>query len=413
MALPDVRTSTIREGPSLRSGASPEALGTSSMRVAINLLTEDPASPSGAHWVWTRLVPEMAVRLSPGEELHLLVSPRARRHFSGDYGPAVRLVTFPWSNEHRYLRTLTEHAYLPARLPFSQVDVLDTLIAPALNLSWSLVIHMKTMHAFTTPGALPFANRTFRRLTYPRNMRLADVVMINSRSIRAEIERFLDVDPGKFRLVYEAVDHDLFRPGSADDARAKVARYGVSKPFLLFVSSLWPYKNCEGLIRAFASGRFAGRQLVVVGAPRDQRYAARLRRLAEDAGVAADVVFVGGVPISETVHFYRAADVCVYPSFNETFGLPILEAMATGCPVVTSDVTSMPEVAGGAAVLCRPGDPRSIEEGIAAALDGADRLRDLGSRRARQFTWSATATATLDVYRELRDGRARRAPRGP
>ena len=92
------------------------------------------------------------------------------------------------------------------------------------------------------------------------------------------------------------------------------------------------------------------------------------------------MVFVGGVPLEETVSFYQAADVFVYPSLNETFGLPILEAMACGCPVVTSDTSAMPETAGGAAVLADPKDPASIAQAIVEAVGpGRDRLRDAGT----------------------------------
>jgi glycosyltransferase involved in cell wall biosynthesis len=121
------------------------------------------------------------------------------------------------------------------------------------------------------------------------------------------------------------------------------------------------------------------------------------------------VVFVGGVPLDETVPFYQAADLFVYPSFNETFGLPILEAMACGCPVVTSDTSAMPETAGGAAALCDPGDPASIAKAMIDAADPwRDRLREQGLRRAAQFTWGATAASTLDVYREAAQRRKQR-----
>jgi glycosyltransferase involved in cell wall biosynthesis len=180
----------------------------------------------------------------------------------------------------------------------------------------------------------------------------------------------------------------------------------------LFVSSLWPYKNCDGLLRAWALVRseLGDRQLAIVGAGRDERYLARLHSLAADLEISQDVVFVGAVPLDKTVHFYQAADVFVYPSLNETFGLPILEAMACGCPVVTSDTSAMPETAGGAAVLSDPDDPASIGRAIIEAVGGRDRLRDAGLRRARQFTWGATGAATLDVYREVAE-RRRRQPK--
>lgn len=381
------------------------------MRVAINLLTDNPDSPSGAHWFWTRVIPEMAKRLERGEELHLLVSPKSRPLHQG-YGPNVSYITYPWSNERRALRTLSEHLYSPVRLPASRIDVLNTLMAPIVNPSWSLVIHMKTMHAYTTPQAIEPLPRLYRRLSYPRTARAAEAIIINSHSLRSEIRRYLNVDEKKLKLIYEAVDHDLFKPGDVSLARSEVAAFGITKPFVLFVSSLWPYKNCDGLLRAWVLVRdqLEGHQLAVVGPGADQKYTAQLQALAAELGIRDDVVFVGGVRLEETARFYQAADVFVYPSLNETFGLPILEAMACGCPVVTSDVSAMPETAGGAAVLCDPGDPASIARAIAeAAGPGRDRLRDLGLRRASQFTWGATAASTLDVYREAAVNRKGRA----
>jgi glycosyltransferase involved in cell wall biosynthesis len=273
-----------------------------------------------------------------------------------------------------------------------------------------MVIHMKTMHAFATPEALSIGPRTYRRLNYQRSIRLADAVIVNSNSLRAEIDHYLDLDPEKVSLVYEAVDHDIFMPGDRGAAMSQLLSHGVSRPFVLFVSSLWRYKNCDGLLRAWKLIRheLEGRQLVIVGAARDQRYAAELRELAAELGIISDVVFVGGVPNEETVHFYQAADLLVYPSFNETFGLPILEAMACACPVVTSATSSMPEIAAGAAILADPQDPNSIAGAMLKAVgSGAPVLRTEGLRRAQQFTWGTTAQATLDVYRDVAERRRR------
>jgi glycosyltransferase involved in cell wall biosynthesis len=349
----------------------------------------------------------MAKRLDPGEQLHLLVSPKSRPHYQG-YGPDVFYITYPWSNERRNLRTLSEHLYSPVRLPLSRIDVFNTLMAPAVNFPWSLVLHLKTMHAFTAPGSITPLVRAYRRMNYPRSARVADAIIINSESLRSEVQRYLEVDPGKLKLIYEAVDHELFQPGDAREAAARIAKHGITKPFLLFVSSLWPYKNCDGLLRAWALARgdLGDRQLAIVGAGRDEKYVASLHSLAAELGITQDVVFVGAVPLEETVSFYRAADAFVYPSLNETFGLPILEAMACGCPVVTSDTSAMPETAGGAATLSDPRDPASIAKAIIEALGpGKDQMRDLGLRRAAQFTWAATATSTLDVYREVAERR--------
>lgn len=374
------------------------------MRVAINLLTDDPDHPSGAHWFWTRVIPEMATLLTPEEELHLLVSPRSRRMHQG-YGDGVHYITYPWSNERPRLRTLSEQVYSPFRLRSAGIDVFNTLIAPAVKPAPGLVAHFKTMHAFTAPEALRPEVRWYRQRGYPHTAKMADAIIINSESLRAEVHRYLDVPPEKLRLIPEAVDHDVFKPGDRDEAAGRIrARYRVDRPFVLFVSSLWPYKNCEGLLRAFAVARkeLQGYQLAVVGPGRDETYAAGLHRLAADLGISDDVVWVGGVPLESTVDFYRAADVFVYPSLNETFGLPLLEAMACACPVVTSDRSAMPETAGGAALLADPQEPYAIAAAIASACGaGGDELRARGLARAAEFTWAATGERTLQVYRDV------------
>jgi glycosyltransferase involved in cell wall biosynthesis len=374
------------------------------MRVAINLLTDDPANPSGAHWFWTRIIPEMASLLSEDEEFRLLVSPKSRPSHEG-YRSKVSYITFPWSNENPKMRTLSEHLYAPVRLPMSGIDVFSTLFAPIVRPAPGLVVHIKTMHAHTEPQALKLINRWYRQLSLPRTVKVADAIVLNSESLRAEVHHYLDVDPAKVHLIPEAVDHDLFRLGDRDQAWDRVNRtYGVAKQFVLFVSSLWRYKNAAGLIRAFAAAKdeLGDRQLVMVGPDRDREYVAELRALTEELGIANDVVWVGGVPLAETVPFYRCADVFVYPSFNETFGLPILEAMACGCPVVTSTTTAMPETAGGAALLADPADPDSIADALVKACGPEnERLRAAGPERAVQFTWAACAKLTLEVYRQV------------
>jgi glycosyltransferase involved in cell wall biosynthesis len=382
------------------------------MRVAINLLTDDPANPSGAHWGWTRIIPEMAKQLTGDEEIHLVVSPKSRPLHEG-YGPNVHYIVFPWSNEYPPLRTLSEHLYTPVRLPRSGIDVFSTLMAPLVSPARSLVVHFKTMHAYTAPASVRPAARLYRRMSYPRTARLADAIIINSESLRQEVHQYLNVDPAKLHLIPEAVDHDLFRPGNRDDAQSLLrAKYNITKPFVLFVSSLWPYKNCDGLLRAFAASKaeLGGRQLVVVGPARDGVYVTELHTLADELRIADDIVWVGGVPLEETVHFYRAADVFVYPSFNETFGLPILEAMACACPVITSNTSAMPETAGGAALLADPGNPESIAAALIEACEAeGQRLRIQGPVRAGEFSWATTAERTLAVYREVHSRRLRQS----
>ena len=205
------------------------------------------------------------------------------------YGPRVHYITFPWSNESPPRRTLSEHLYSPIRLPNAKIDVFSTLMAPIVKSAPSLVVHFKTMHAYTAPQSLRLSARLYRRLSYPRTARVADAVIINSESLRGEVRQYLDVDPAKLYLIPEAVDHALFRPGDREEAlQHLLAKYGIARPFVLFVSSLWRYKNCAGLLRAFAVAKpkLGDRQLAVVGPGRDTEYLAELRALADQLGIA-------------------------------------------------------------------------------------------------------------------------------
>jgi glycosyltransferase involved in cell wall biosynthesis len=339
--------------------------------------------------------------LEPSDELHLLVSGACRAEYQG-FGPQVRYITYPASGENRVLRSASEYFYTPFRLPLSHIDVYNSPVAPLFN-PCPLVLHIKSMHAYAFPETVPRLVLAFRRLIIPHSVRAAAAIIANSQSLYAEILKYLDVPKEKIHIVYEAVNHDIFKPSERAAARASLHNHGVTRPYVLFVSHLYRHKNCANLLRAFALVRhqLAGRQLVFVGHAIDAGYKAEIDSLIAELGIGDDVVFVGRVPHAETARFYQGADVFAYPSFNETFGLTILEAMACGTPVVTSNTTSMPETAGGAAILVDPHSPQSIAEALRAALlpEAAERLRARGLDRAAQFTWNNTARQTLDVYR--------------
>ena len=171
-------------------------------------------------------------------------------------GPACHYITYPWSNERRIARTLTEHLYSPVRLPLSRIDVFNTLMAPLVNPLVAGHPHEDDARLHRARTAISPLARAYRQMNYPRSARAADAIIINSESLRVGDPAV----PGRRRrasceLIHEAVDHDLFKPGDAGEARARSSPHGVTKPFVLFVSSLWPYKNCDGLLRAWALAR--------------------------------------------------------------------------------------------------------------------------------------------------------------
>jgi glycosyltransferase involved in cell wall biosynthesis len=234
--------------------------------------------------------------------------------------------------------------------------------------------------------------------------RTADYIITPSEWTKMDIVRMLGVSPGKVRVTHEGVSDRFTMLYRDQSLKSLYDKYGVKEGFVLFVGRLERKKNVEALIKSLRilmdRDKFES-QLVLVGGRtwihKEILDCVRQNRVEER------IVFVADAGHEELPLFYSAASVFVLPSLHEGFGLPILEAMACGTPVVTSNVSSMPEVAGNAAVLVNPHDPESIAEGLRVALFDSARRDELVSRgleRVKGFTWEATARKTFEVYEE-------------
>jgi glycosyltransferase involved in cell wall biosynthesis len=235
--------------------------------------------------------------------------------------------------------------------------------------------------------------------------RRATRVLTVSESSKRDILRFVDIPPEKIDVIYNAYDERFaIEPNEEDVVRVR-ERYQLQDPFILYAGNVKPHKNLERLIEAFHIVRQAGLdhlKLVLIGDD-ISRYAA-LRRAVHQHQLHKYVRFLGYMPEETLAVMYRLASVFVFPSLYEGFGLPPLEAMASGTPVVTSNVSSLPEVAGDAALLVDPLDARDIAEGIHRVLMDADLrsgLRARGAVRARQFSWEASARRVREIYAEV------------
>ncbi|HEU5083317.1 MAG TPA: glycosyltransferase family 1 protein [Acidimicrobiales bacterium] len=230
----------------------------------------------------------------------------------------------------------------------------------------------------------------FRALV-PRAMQRADRVLTVTSWARDDILDRYDLDPAKVVVTPNAIEDDLTPHGPA----------ASRPPYLLLVGGLQRRKDPVTAVRALPHVD-ADLDLVVVGRDGGQRGA--VTRAAQDLGLARRVHLLDHVDRDELVRLYRGAAALVFPSHYEGFGLPVLEAMACGTPVVAAATTSIPEVAGGAAVLVPPGDPEALGDGVNRALADVDALVDAGLRRAAGFRWTTTAQRTAAVYAEVLGG---------
>ena len=235
--------------------------------------------------------------------------------------------------------------------------------------------------------------------------RRATRVMTVSESSKRDILRFVDTEPGKIDVIYNAYDERFaIEPREAEVVRVR-ERYQLTDEFVLYAGNVKPHKNLERLIDAFALVRKRGLdhlKLVLIG-DEISKYTA-LRRAVHQHQLHKYVRFLGYLPEETLAVMYRLAGVFVFPSLYEGFGLPPLEAMASGTPVVTSNVSSLPEVCGDAAVLVDPHDPQAIADGIYRVLSDERLRREMvhkGIARAGQFSWEQSVRRVRQIYGEV------------
>ncbi len=307
----------------------------------------------------------------------------------------------PTSN--RAMRILWEQAVLPWSALRARADLLHALafVGP-LACPLPTVVTVYDLSFLLFPEAFNRINRAYLSTMTPHSVRAARRVIAISESTKRDLVRLAHVPAERVDVVYPGLEPDIRR---VDDATALAdfrRRNGLPEHFVLFVGTLEPRKNVAALVQAYAILRRRGvsSHALVLAGSKGWRYQSIMAAI-EQSGVAGDIIMPGYVGRSDLPMLYSAASAFVYPSIYEGFGLPVLEAMACGAPVITSNVSSLPEVAGEAALLVDPND----SDGLATALERVIRSRDLqaelralGAKQAATFTWERMARATRDVY---------------
>jgi glycosyltransferase involved in cell wall biosynthesis len=238
------------------------------------------------------------------------------------------------------------------------------------------------------PTLMGRRDRFFFRTMVPRSARRADRIVAVSEVTRRDLIEQYGVDERKIVVIPNGVDPEFSPEGPRP----------AGPPYLLFVGSLQARKDPVTAIHALARVN-EELQLILVGP--DKGGAREARATAERLGVDDRVEFTGHVGKADLATLYRGAQALVFPSRYEGFGLPVVEAMASGTPVVASSAGAIPEVAGDAAILVEPGDPAALAAGVTRALGDRERLVRAGLEHARRYTWSDSAKRTVALYQEL------------
>jgi glycosyltransferase involved in cell wall biosynthesis len=267
------------------------------------------------------------------------------------------------------------------------------------------VITVHDLSFLLVPDCADAGLRSHLEKVVPMSVRYADFVTADSENTRNELMTLLDVEPNRVAVVYGGVD-DQFHPiVDEDELQSVKLRYGLFSPFVLYVGTIEPRKNLGRLLRAHIRLRtkYGSRHRLVVAGGLGWLYQDVLRDIEEIAS-EHEVIFLGRVPEEDLPALYSLADVFAFPSLYEGFGLPPLEAMACGVPVVCSNTSSLPEVVGDAGILVSPYDVDALSDALASLLDDPVRRRELadrGLKRARQFTWERSARQLIDIWRRV------------
>jgi glycosyltransferase involved in cell wall biosynthesis len=333
---------------------------------------------------------------------YVLLCGEADLGVAAQLGPNFRAVLEPSPNY-----SIREQIHVPWVLRRERPDLYHAphyVLPAAVNCNSVVTIHdcIHLMFPQYLPNRMAYAYARAQMWTAAHR---SDCILTVSDASKRDILHLFNIPPEKIVVVYNAIDaHFSVTPPL--DAVARVReRYQLDQRFVLYVGNIKPHKNLVRLIEAFSelrAGDLEDIKLLIIGDEISKLPA--LRHAVHRHKLHKHVRFLGYVPDDQLAVLYRLAAVFIFPSLYEGFGLPPLEAMASGTPVVVSNVSSLPEVVGDAAVLVDPHDIDSIVDGLRSVLTNPARAEDMrrkGLERAREFSWERSVARTLEVYRRI------------
>ena len=376
------------------------------MKIAINTLfiTEERGGPK----TYLLNLIRAFIELDSQHQFFLFVS-RYNENIFKDYKNKIRKIIIPLSRYNRILRFLSEQIFIPYLIHKYGIDILYT--------QGNLAIYFCPCKQIIGIQGLLVFNRLKKKLRLDTNSRLinlffkymipfsakrADRIIVVSTFTKNCLLKEISIREPKIKVIYEGVDDSFLSKRS----HSSFLTVKLNKPYILFVGILFKYKNVDKLIAAFSflkKEKKIPHYLLIIG--RDHKgYLQELKDLAKRLNMKKWIVFLGQLPHEALPNYYKNADLFVYPSSIESFGLPILEAMACGTPVIASNRTSIPEIVGDAGLIVDPDNIEELAEAIWKVLTDKKLRENLikkGYERIKQFSWEKTAKETLKVFEEV------------
>lgn len=367
------------------------------MRIGINALYLLPGKVGGSE-TYIRNLAKWLSRIDRNNTYFIFINRESAGIFD-KIAPGFTVITCPLQATNRPVRILWEQLMLPFYLRRYKIDVLLSAgeTAPFFCPTTSILVIYDLFHVYH-PKEFSRFHLFFLRMIKYRSARTADGIITISGKSKSDIIQYFKMQPEKIAVAYLAVNHEEFHPADSRDLISVRTKYDLPERYILYTAALLPHKNHERLLKAFKKikGLSPERKLVFTGAWEAGHDT--VSDMISALGLQQDVIMLGWLPFGDIPLVYRNAELFIYPSLHEGFGLPLLEAMASGVPVICSRIEPLTEVAGDATFFVDPYDHLDIAQGMSTVLNDTAlraRLIEKGLRRAKEFTWEATALATL------------------
>ncbi|MBI2165008.1 MAG: glycosyltransferase family 4 protein [Chloroflexi bacterium] len=365
------------------------------MRIGIDGIGKLGADAGGARTFLLNILDELK-GLQADHQYYVFASRRAKEVLERAQGNGFHGIGVPGPIEGGIPRTGVRQMFLPSQARRLALDVMyfpNNFLVPFCGRP--TVVHVRGLVQYIFSDYPPLLKALGRRMMLRLSVKTATLILTNSNFMKADLCQRFRLPPDKVQVVYHGLNQQLFNTDGTGQTP-------VDGPYILYVSVLRPYKNHGRLLQAFqqlVSKEGIRHRLVLVGGG-GPTYQKTMEKLAHDLGIGSKVLFMGNRDNTQLPPIYRGADLFVCPSLFESFGLPVVEAMACGTPVVASNLFALPEVTGGAALLA---DPESVSE-LAKAMGRVIKDRELraqmiekGLQRAEVFSWRKTVLGILET----------------
>jgi glycosyltransferase involved in cell wall biosynthesis len=323
----------------------------------------------------------------------------------------VKIRHFPFSTYRKFLPGIYSETLIGATLSREKLDILHSAGCEIpIIYRGKLIVTARDIAFYKIPELFPRMQRAKARIAARSLFKKADLIITTSKNSKKDLADLFKIEPEKISVIYNGIDERFFEKAPQEEIKKVKNKYKIRGKYLLFLSTIKPLNNLTRLITAFSqiknklnksSNKNPKEKYSLVLAGKDGWLAKEIHQIAKNLGIKKDVIFTGYVPPEDLNSLFGGAELFVFPPVYEEFGAPILEAMADGTPVIASNVSSIPEIANGAAKLIDPYDVKGIGKAILNLISNKpeqEKLIKKGLVQAKKFTWQKCAEETLNVY---------------